>query len=188
MKRILTIAFALSLVATGAFAQTYDYGWSLSGSMTDPGVNTGPAAGGLVPVYLWLTCTGSFGGWAAMEADLEIPAGWSNFGFTPMNGVLNAGNPTNLLLAVGGCPVEPFLAGSWNLFDPAASGGGVCLVASAANGYNVTVDCDPLNATIHENALTGYFAGTGTPCEINGGDCTVSVEDASWGSIKGLYR
>jgi hypothetical protein len=187
MKRILTIAFALSLVATGAFAQTYDYGWSLSGSMTDPGVNTGPVQP-VSTVYLWLTCTGSFGGWAAMEADLEFPAGWQNFGFNPLNGVLNAGTASALLLAVGGCPTEPFLCGSWSLFDAAATGGSVCLVPSAANGYNVTVDCDPLNATTHDNAHVGYFAGTGTPCQVNNGDCTVSVEDASWGSIKGLYR
>jgi len=49
-----------------------------------------------------------------------------------MNGFLNAGNPTNLLLAVGGCPGGPLVAGAMLIlhFAPVA----VCLT-----GANVTV-------------------------------------------------
>ena len=185
MKRILTIAFALSLVTTSAFAQGEQYGWSLSGSDVDPEMNVGPAAGGLLPVYLWLTCTGDFGGWASMEGNVTYPAGWSNFGFNVLNGTLNAGTADALQLAGTGCPIQPFLAGFWNLFGTGE--GGVCLVSSPAWPTVVTVDCDPLNADARDTAVIGYFAGTGTPCQD--GLCgEVSVDDSSWGSIKGLYR
>ena len=194
MKRILTIVFALSLVATSAFAQGEDYGWSISGSNTDPNQSTGaPVGGAPFSLYLWLTCTtdaGGTGGWASMECDVQLagPGGPLLLGFTPLNGVLNGGAGTLLQLAVGGCPTEGFLAGSFSLFDAAGLGLDVCLVdSSGPDNWNVTVDCDPLNATTHQNAVTGYSSTGTAPCVL--GECgVVSVEDASWGSIKGLYR
>ncbi|MEZ5066953.1 MAG: hypothetical protein R3B81_19735 [bacterium] len=183
MKRILTIAFALTLVASSAFA--LDYGWSISGSSTDATVNTGDLAAGLPSnVYLWLNCT-TVDGISAMEARVDVQ-GLLFLSFTPMNGALNAGAGQELLLAVGGCPTDPFLIGSIGVLN-LGTGGSLCLVPSTANGFNVSVDCDPIAPTTHENAVAG-FATTGLTFCDNSGDCVVSVEDTSWGNIKGLYR
>jgi hypothetical protein len=187
MKRILTIAFALTLLASSAFAE--DYQWTLSLSNTDPFVNTGAPVAGLVPVYLWLA--GNVPGLpdpgcaAAAEFDMDI-TNWSNFGFSPVAGVLNAGNENALLLAIGGCPQGPFLAGSFNLFDGTGAGGDACLVPSAANGFNVTVDCDPIAPQNHDNAIIGVST-IGDPCEV-GQLGEVAVEASTWGALKGLYR
>ncbi|MEZ5066617.1 MAG: hypothetical protein R3B81_17945 [bacterium] len=92
-----------------------DYGWSISSSSTDPFLHSGPLVPGLSNLYLWFECTinSGFDGWAAAEFRLESDN--SNLlilSFVPMNGVLNAGTGTEVLMAVGGCPQAPFLAGS----------------------------------------------------------------------------
>ncbi|GJM43709.1 MAG: hypothetical protein DHS20C21_05510 [Gemmatimonadota bacterium] len=186
MKRILTIACLLSLVvASGAMAE--DYGWRLSFSNTDPADSTAtvPAT---TPhsVYLWLNCT-NLDGMSAAEFTAQFPAGFFGHGFTPMNGVLNAGNATNLLLAVGGCPMRPFLAGEFGPYlDFTGAGGSWCLVPSPT-GNNVTVDCDPVSPIAHDNAITGCATNGNAICRT--GTCEpVSVEGTSWGSIKTLYR
>ncbi|MCA9751267.1 MAG: hypothetical protein KC591_03685 [Gemmatimonadetes bacterium] len=88
------------------------YGWSISASSTSPYANSGPLLPGLSSLYLWLDCT-TVDGWAAAEFRLESDN--SNLlilSFVPLNGVLNAGTGTDILMAVGGCPESPFLAGS----------------------------------------------------------------------------
>ena len=104
-----------------------------------------------------------------------------------MGGALNAGDGTDLLLAVGGCPVADYLMGNWQFLDFTGLGGNACLVPSPG-GTNASVDCDTLNPQVWPNAINGYSTDGSTPCVT--GDCSeiVSVEDASWGSIKGLYR
>lgn len=184
MKRILTIAFALTLVATSAFAQE-NYGWSISASSTDPAVNSGSVAPGLpASLYLHLDCT-TIDGMAAMEADIAA-TGLLFLSFTPLNGVLNAGAATSLLLAVGGCPTDDFLAGAIGVLNLGA-GGDVCLVPSAANGTNGTVDCDTIDPQLYDNAVVG-FSTSGQQCVS--GDCRVevSVEAQSWGGVKSLYK
>ena len=184
MKRILTIAFALTLVATSAFAQDRSYGWSISASSTDPAQNVGQLPiGAPGSVYLHLDCT-TVDGMSAMEADI-VATGLLYLSFTPLNGVLNAGAGTALLLAVGGCPADDFLAGAIGVLD-FGSGGDVCLVASAANGTNGTVDCDAVSPQLSDNAVTG-FSTNGTQC--SDGVCRiVSVEPQSWGGVKSLYK
>ncbi|GJM43710.1 MAG: hypothetical protein DHS20C21_05520 [Gemmatimonadota bacterium] len=186
MKRILTIVSVLSIVmASSAMAE--DYGWSLSFSDTDPNVQAAnvPAT---TPhsVYLWMACTQA-DGMSAAEFSAVFPAGFFGHGFTPLNGVLNAGDANNLLLAVGGCPVGPFLAGQFGPYlDFTGAGGAWCLVASPT-GNNVTVDCDPVSPVANANAIVGCATNGNVAC--NTGACgTVSVEDSSWGSIKTLYR
>jgi hypothetical protein len=51
----------------------------------------------------------------------------------------------------------------------------------------VTVDCDPLNATIHTNSVVGYST-LGAPCISENSPCLVPVEEETWGGIKSLYR
>jgi hypothetical protein len=182
MKRFLTIVSALCICATlasNANAQIR-YGWTVSNSQTDPLSNGGLPNGGTDNLYLWFYCSSE--GMAAAEMTLESTPPGQVLAFNVMNGYLNAGNATNLLLAVGGCPIAPVVAGAILIlhFAPLA----VCLT-----GANVTVDCstDP-SAWPHD--IRGY-ADAGLPLCLNDSifPChTDSVEESSWGSIKSLYR
>lgn len=181
MKKILTIAFATLLISNSAFAA--DYGWSISGSSTDPEINSGSIAPGAPQnTYLWLNCS-PVDGISAVEADVVVN-GMLFLSFVPLNGVLNAGSASALLLAVGGCPTAPFLAGSISVLN-FGSGGDVCLVDSAANGLNASVNCDVVNPQLFDNAIAG-FSTAGAGCMTL--DCTTSVESTSWSDVKGLYR
>lgn len=190
MKRVLTIVSALLVAAAPAFAQI-EYGWTISSSSSDPFVNQGPIPAAPLPLYLWLFCSqgappDAGPGMASAEFDLRLPAGVFNFGFTAMNGFLNAGGAGNLLLAVGGCPQGPVVAGVWNVFGSIA--GDYCLVASAANGIIGTVDCSPTVPSIHPLRQVGFGAGVAPSCN-DGQLCPpVAVEAQSWGSVKSLYR
>jgi hypothetical protein len=188
MKRVLTIAFALLIAAVPAFAQQ-QYGWAISSSATDHTQNAGAVVPTPFTLFLHLVCADP-DGMSAAEFDLAAPAGVLNFGFTPMNGFLNAGGAGNLLLAVGGCPHGPIAAGSWTLFGSTA--GSVCLVNSAANGIRVTVNCDPLDPVAYPINAKGFDYGQlGLTCDdsVNGNLCPpIAVESSSWGTVKSLYR
>src|SRR6185436_13417038 len=137
MKRILTIAFALLILAAPAFAN--QYGWTISSSQSNAFANTGGVIpGGLAHIYLWYHCSDN-GGMSAADFGIAAVGGMAYAGFAPLNGFLNAGSQTNLLLAVGGCPVGPVVAGDLTIiwFGSAA---GVCIVPSNT-GLRVTVDC-----------------------------------------------
>jgi hypothetical protein len=182
MKRILTIVSALSLlVASGAMAE--DYGWSISLSSTSPSANTGThPVGAPFSLYLWLDCTLA-DGVSAMEADLSTAMIFT--GYTPIHPSNNFGAGNALQLGVGGCPFGSTLIGSLGMiaFTPGQS---ACLVPSAANGLNVSVDCTP-QANQWPNAIVGYADAGLTPCIT--GDCTpTAIESGTWGSIKSLYR
>jgi len=193
MKRVITmVALAVIAITGTAQAQDFIYGWSISSSDTDPNVNTGAPVGGAPhSLYLWLECTmgsGLSAGWSAMECDIEFTT-YSILGFSGMNGVLNAGSSTALQLAATGCPPGPFLAGSINVFDAAGVGGTLCMVPSSGPfNWNVTVDCDPLNATAHENSVVGYSSDGSSPCVSEQLPCLVPVAAETWGGIKSLYR
>jgi hypothetical protein len=163
------------------------YGWTVSQSPSDPCVNEGAfAAGGLVTLFLFYTYNSPDGMSAADISVVVNPPGALNiFGFNVANGFLNAGTSTNLLLAIGGCPSGPIQAGNWPAFSSVAAWE-FCL-----GGLNSTVNCDPL-PVITANDHKG-FSNNGFPrsCQVGmNDDCSpiVSVEDASWGSIKSLYR
>jgi hypothetical protein len=185
MKRFLTIVSALcicAVMATGAFAGGTgpQYGWTVSKSAVDPLINSGLPTGGVDTLFLWFYC--STEGMASAEMDVvSTPAG-QVIAFNVSNGYLNAGNATHLLLAVGGCPSAPVVAGSILVlhFAPLI----VCL-----EGANVTVDCSPNpQAWPHDHkgyadlALPLCLSDSPTLCQ------PVSVEESSWGSIKSLYR
>ena len=186
MRRFATILSVACLLMTAGNALAADYGWKLSGSSTDPNANTGAAIGGTpFTVYLWLDCT-NFDGMSACEFSLQTT--WFNAGFTPSAalGVLNAGNSTDLLLAVGGCPMAGSIMGSWVFIDFTGLGASACLVNSPG-GENGTVDCDTVDPQIHPNAVVGYSTDATPPCTLD--LCTtVAVEPSTWGGLKGLYR
>lgn len=183
MKRVLTIAAALLVFAAPSFAQQ-KYGWTISSSATDPNVNSGLTSPAPVSLFLWLACAAGPDGMSAAEFNLSTPAGLLNFGFTTMNGFLNAGGSSNLLLAVGGCPTGPVVAGSWTFFGTQA--GDICIVPSGG-GVRATVDCNTSVPGVWPIEAVGYGYGTsGDSCRE--ALCIVSVEPSSWGSVKSLYR
>ncbi len=182
MKRVLTIAAALLVFAAPSFAQQ-KYGWTISSSASDPLVNAGPTSPAPVTLFLWLYCAGP-DGMSAAEFNLSVPAGVLNFGFNVQNGFLNAGGAGNLLLAVGGCPTGPVVAGSWTLFG--STPGDICIVPSGG-GVRATVDCNTSVPGVWPLEAIGYGYGTtGLSCRED--LCVVSVEPSSWGSVKSLYR
>jgi hypothetical protein len=176
----------LLLLATSPALAQFDYHYSLSASDVDPFVNqVAPSGQPLYPVHLWLydTCDD---GVAAIEFDVEVSPSLIVLTFTPLNGVLNVLNQTQLLLAVPGCPNAPFLLGEFLILDPNLQGGTMCLVPSAANGWNVSVDCST-DPTIHPNGSYGFTSDGSVPCgELT--FCPLPVENRSWGQVKGLYR
>jgi hypothetical protein len=180
MKRVLTIVAALLVAAVPASAERY--GWTISSSAVDPNVNTGPVTGAPLTLFLWLACAPD-GGMSAAEFNLQTPPGVFNFGFTPQNGFLNAGGASNLLLAVGGCPAGPVVAGSWAVFNTLA--GSYCLISGPANFG--TVDCSPTNPQVWAITQVGYGAGVPPTC-VDVLCPPVAVESSSWGSLKSLYR
>ena len=183
MKRILTIALALLVIAMPAFAQQ-QYGWTISSSQTDPHANTGGlTAGVLGHLYLWYFCNSPMG---MSAADMGLAATGVVFaGFSPINGFLNAGSGTNLLLAVGGCPDGPIAAGDITVFYFGGAGS-MCLVNSV-NNIRVTVDCQSPLPVAWDVKAVGWDALAAPACAEQ--LCTVTaVEPQNWGSIKSLYR
>ena len=187
MKRIATILVALSMALASVASAEFRYGWTISSSSSDPFVNSGSPAPGLLPLYLWLQCSPD-GGMSAAEFDLTIPAGVSNFGFTPALNFLNAGGPSDLLLAAGGCPEGPVLAGSWNLFGPASVAGDYCLVPSVRSAQRVTVDCNAIGPQPWPITFKGFNASGGVAACTDVVLCTSPVTATSWGAVKALYR
>jgi len=168
------------------------YTWTVSFSPTDPYLHeSAPAT--LDSAYVWFACTEhSPGGMAAMECAVVATGGIGVAGFQAMNGFLDAGSGTHLLLAVGGCPSGPLCAGRLTLVDPLREGGRLCL-GPWTNGNNVTVDCEAVPRS-YDNGCRGATTDGSVPCEYRGGSgpgCYgggVAVEASRWGSIKATYR
>ena len=100
------------------FSQPDRFGWTISGSQTSPYENTAAAPGGTGQLYLWYVCGSHPQGLASSEFD--VGGTIAVHSFTPLNGFLNAGDATHLLLAIGGCPMGPILAGTFQVHDPVA--------------------------------------------------------------------
>lgn len=176
MKSLLATVCAACLIARSAIAQN-QYQWTISSSLTDPCVNTGPVAAGVATMALWYSFN-TRDGMSAADFGVVANAGNVILAFNPANGFLNAGTATALLLGVGGCPDSPVMAGTWLVLRNVPLD--MCLT-----GANITVDCSP-TPSAWPNGFIG-FSETGAPCGENScaGD---SVEDTSWGMIKALYR
>jgi hypothetical protein len=178
MKLATILAFAGFLVATSASAQIY--GWSLSESLTETCVNQGTPSFGVKNIYLWHTYAISL---KMAAADIAVGGSLAPLAFNPLNGFLNAGTATGLLLAVGGCPIPPVIAGSILIVD---TGGNLIL-----GGARLTVDCVVNDAYL--SGTTGWSSDGSPPVEfsangIAGCDYIDSVEPQSWGRVKHLYR
>ncbi|MFN8176931.1 MAG: hypothetical protein U0167_03355 [bacterium] len=167
------------------------YLWELSFSAASYGVHTSPPRPGTVPVYLWFACAAA-DGMSVAEFAVHTEGALSVLDFTPMNGFLNAGTATELLLSVGGCPHGQILAGVFTMLDPTGAGGSACFAGSAAHDLNVTVECTPIEPMAYENGYTGVSTDGSAPCSVTaggyGGCGPLSVEVSTWGSVKTSYR
>ncbi|MAF26798.1 MAG: hypothetical protein QF819_04630 [Gemmatimonadota bacterium] len=187
MKRFAALSATLLVLILAGGAAAEVHGWTISGRTDDPFANTGPPANGIVYLTLWYACPSD--GWSAAEFDLS--GSMTVLGFIPNSAfsVLNSGGAENLFLAVGGCPSGPMPAGSIVALD---FGGTLCIVPSAANGRNVTVNCDPTNPQAFNNLYTGYASDGSTPCYSVPPPHEVCIpvfaEESRWGTIKSLYR
>jgi hypothetical protein len=184
VRRLATILFILTVLGSAAGAAVAgEFGWTLSASASDPLASSGARAAGLVNVYLWYYCTNGNG---LASAEFDVTGSAVPVSFTGANGFLNAGGPAQLLLAVGGCPSGPILAGSLLIFDAAGLGFHLCPTASQANGRNVSVECATLE--MYPNDFLGYASDGSLPCASGEDLCIVVIDDRSWGSLKSLYR
>ncbi len=147
---------------TAASAQQR-YGWTVSGSSTDPCVSTGNfVVGGLATLFLWYFYNDPDGMSAAdLSVDIQPPGAVSVLAFNTANGYLNAGSATNPLLAVGGCPNGPLNAGSW-LMIPVAPAWQFCL-----GGNKLTVDCQ-INPIAWPSDVKGFANGGGSVTCVEG--------------------
>lgn len=152
----------------------HGYRWWISSSSIDAEVNSSPApSGGLIPLYLWVAGGPDELGLSAAAFAFLTP-GTPQFGFTPMNGFLNAGGSTDLLLAVGGCPLGPVLVGSWNVWDIAT--GDYTLGASTVTPSPRASDCATPDPVEHVIDVVPFHVGT------------VANEPVTWGRLKARYR
>lgn len=189
---VMTAAVALPMQAV-AGGPGY-YWWTLSFSDTDPNVQVGNEGVGITNIHLWYVegCNSvptEGAGMSAAEFGAKAKDGWTIIAFNTANGFLNAGTPTDLLLAVGGCPTATTRAGTFLVTGT----GGKMGLANTTNPAGV-VDCAaspalwpwPTNVR-----FTGCKSTTNAGAsQDHGASCggIVSVESTSWGSIKSLYR
>jgi hypothetical protein len=82
-----------------------EFCWTASRSAIDACENVSPWGIGTRPLYFWYYCTDVVQGFAS--AGVDLAGSISVFGFTPMNGFVNAGDEIHLLLSVDGCPCGP---------------------------------------------------------------------------------
>jgi hypothetical protein len=189
MKLLITILSVIAVLALPAssFAQpAAPYAWTISASATSPFVNTTSPTGGVATYRLWLNCADLPGslqdGMAAAEFAV-VSVGVTHLATTPVNGFLNAGSTTNLLLAVGACPGGPVVAADLLVLSLP----GTMSLAPSSTQTKGTVDCSP-NPSLWPIDWIGLGVGL-PPLGKGPADCApVSVEEGTWGQIKGLYR
>ncbi len=192
LAAIVAMGMATSVQAGGG---TGAYEWAVSFSSTSPDSQVSPPLGAApVTIYLWYTGCNAISmagpGMSAAEMNAEF-TGWTQFGFTPQNGYLNAGNATELLLAVGSCPTGPVVAGQWAVFG---ASGKVRLAEGSLGGAATTVDCDTTIPGLYNWPDQMRLVGCGTSdlaasLQDWGKGCTTDpVNPTTWGSVKSLYR
>jgi len=186
--RAIAAAFALLavLVAAVPLAAFSDvagppYTWTLSSSLTDPYVNTGPATNGVVQLYLWAV-PGSGEGWTRTSLWFSTDQGIPFLAASPLNGI---SIPETYYFAVEGCPVQPIPVADVLVLDIP---GEICITPNPLTGTNCTWNCSE-PPVAWQNSTIGY-SNQGTPCAFETWDpCgTVGVESDTWGRIKATYR
>lgn len=173
MFRPFPLVVACFLLASAAAATEHQYGWTISESSTDPLDNSGFFTPGLQTLYLWYYCS-TVEGMTQAEFDL-VPSGTLGadvLSTVAMNGFLNAGTATSLLLAVGGCPTGPVVAAAILVLWSAPTE--ICLAPSSSSGNNGTEDCQT-NPVLHPNSWVGYSNTGSPPCSSPEALCEPSL-------------
>lgn len=201
MKRCGTAVLFL-LVALPGVARAQGFWWTISNSPTTALSNSGPLGPGPTAatsnLYLWLYCSGVYGGLSAAEFDVVESTGTPGatpMTFTPTNGFLNAGTASALLLShASGCTLyrDHLIAGVFTLgADSSVPQAELCLGPSSITGRLATIDCLTGN-DYWTNWYEGFRKGAGPRCALPAcGDCCIGplpVEGTSWGDLKALYR
>lgn len=125
-------------------------------------------------VYLWTTCSS---GISALEAGLETELIVG--GFTPMNGVLNIGSGTDVMLGIPGCPTGELVLGYWTVWD---APGTLCLGPSTSHGLYGAVQCEQIPTVIEDPVCVGFASDGSTPCAVGSAGCTSRLAEppARW--------
>jgi hypothetical protein len=190
MKRFAAIAaVSLSLLVPSSPMAQGEYGFTLSASSTTPDVNETSFAPGVRNAYLWLKCCDLPSEYEQGISAAEFSVASTNLanvilGFTPVFPWLPCGEiPTLFLACAVDCPCNDSLVGNFLVLFNAP--GSLCIVPSST-GTRAGVDCsnNPSLWPIEWVGLDfgGGFCGSGSLCGV------ISVEDASWGGVKTLYR
>jgi hypothetical protein len=183
MRRFAIVGLCIGLMASAVAGQ--EYGWTVSASSQDPLLNTAPALNDVATYYLWYVCAlGGSETWCAAEFGLSydgpVPFG---AGVTPINGFLNAGTATNLLIAGGHTYGRIIVA----LLSVISLPGTISFTASDA-GLIYGVDCQQGNLLW---PIEWVGLGLDAPAPFGGTLCEdnpIATRLSSWGRIKGLYR
>jgi len=162
--------------------------WTISASDQDPfATSTTLPTSSISTVHLWLACAYYFPeGITAAEFSIVTTPNLLHLATTPVNGFLNAGTVSDLLLAVGGCPVGPVVAADLLVLAVTDTPATMCIGVSS-NGNKVVVDCDP-QPHLWDFSWTGLAVNGADPCSKGSLCFVVGLEEKSWGSIKALYR
>jgi len=158
-------ALLLCVLSTRAAAQN-TFGFTISNSTTDPLSTSGAIAPGpnqfTGNLYLWFYCSEEQTGLSAAEFDVvELQGGGPPIAFNPAPGFLNAGTASQILLAAGGCPTGPALAGAFVVgADALVPDIELCLVPSASRGRNTSLSC---SQELFNNGWQG-FRKAAAPC------------------------
>lgn len=188
-SQLTSAAMGLVFLLTAPGVHAVESGWTLtiSASDADPYVQEAQPSGGFRHLYLWAACAS--GGPSALQAvvvtSLPVP------GFTPMGGVLNAGTPTSLLLAIPGCPdPSPLVLGMWVVVDDE---GTLCLDADGPLPL-LAVDCSINPSASNHLQVFGYASASQVPCPPGedfcdtAGETPVPLRAMSWARLRSPYR
>lgn len=186
----LTCLLALLTLAPEAPAQDEYYVWLISDSQTNPLSNFGNPATYRV-LYLWFWCD-TENGLSGATMDLSVPPGTTVEGFYPMNGFVNAGGATDLLVGDVMCRQGPVVVGHWVTFWDGP--GNYCLVPSSWSGKLEAAHCEDAPPYYYPIRQVGFSVGVPEPIcydQIAASlSCmaTVGNGESSWGRTKSLYR
>ena len=185
MKRSLLIAFCLVLCASMAFAQR-DLGsidvftdlMQTSCDFTDDGT--------LIQVHVFVTHAND--GTTASQWMLKVPSGWIHLGDLAVFETVLGTSVSGIGIAYGQCMTGDFLILTANFTGtgntPACSYISIIPDPSAPSGEIEIVDCqlpNPAKQTFLRLGQ-GIVSGDGT-C-----NCTIPVQETTWGQVKALYR
>jgi len=190
MRKILTIALALTMCAGASMAQLTDtVGLYADAALTNCTLN--PTSFGLVTVYVVHDSD------AGRVAKFKVN---DNLGLTPTGtsvtpGFLSIGTyAAGIEIAYPNCMTGKFVIGTMGYFYQletmtcARNSQVVPHPGSEHPGFVIVVDCGAPFGSI-ENAIGGRLWG-GSDAELCGGcfESAVSTQESTWGGIKALYR